>query len=188
MSVRSGSFSATPLVQRITTGPWPATATLVIVSALFGTWSLTGRVVTFTPELLIPSAIGVPFGIPPLGLFPLGGTTWTFWLVDVVAALVMIAIAWTRLSGDAKRPFLAALAATILAVVVGNLVRIVYVSVETHQSLGAYALTLLLGLAVAALWGLAVGLPVAVVQALDRRSRRTPESAPTRRRPEPALR
>ncbi|WP_241665845.1 hypothetical protein [Prescottella subtropica] len=179
MAVRSGAFSATPLVQRIVAGPWPATAALLVVAILSGTWSITGRALTFTPELLIPSAIGVPFGIPSLRAVPLGGTTWSFWLVDVAAVLVMAAILWTRLRHRTRRPFLAAWGATVLAVCAGNLVRIVFTSFVTHQGLGSYTLTVLLGLLVSALWGAVVGLLVGVVHLLDVR-RRTRE--PSRRR------
>ncbi|EGD22360.1 hypothetical protein [Prescottella equi] len=182
MSVQSGAFSARPLIQRIAAGPWPATATLVLASILFGTWSITGRVLTFTPELLIPSAIGLPFGIPPLRLFPLGDTTWTFWFVDVVAALVMIATAWFRLSASRRRPFLAGLLATMLGVAVGNLVRIVYLSFETHQGLGTYVLAVILGLVVSALWGAAVGIVVGLAHLLDDRLRRPVEPVPAKTR------
>jgi len=176
MSDEHGAFSATALVRRIQAGPWPATVTVLLASVLFGMWSLTGRILTFNPELLIPSAIGLPFGIPPLRLFPLGDTTWSFWFVDVVAALAMIAVVWTRLAGSRQRPFLAGLLATMLGVVVGNLVRIVYLSFETHQGLGTYAAALVLGLVVSVLWGAVVGLVVGLVHLLDRRLRRPAEA------------
>lgn len=178
MSVQSGAFSARPLIQRIAAGPWPATATLVLASILFGAWSITGRVLTSNPELLIPSAIGLPFGVPPLRLFPLGDTTWTFWFVDVVAALAMTAVVWARLAGSRRRPFLAGLVATMLGVATGNLVRIVYLSFETHQGLGTYTLALLLGLVVSALWGAVVGVFVGLVHLLDHRLRSPAEPSP----------
>ncbi|PTR30301.1 hypothetical protein C8K36_102149 [Rhodococcus sp. OK519] len=178
MSVQSGAFSARPSIQRIGAGPWPATATLVLASIVFGVWSITGRILTFNPELLIPSAIGLPFGIPPLRLYPLGDTTWSFWLVDVVAALVMVAVAWAQLIGGRRRPFLVGLLAAVLGVVVGNLIRVVFLSFETHQGLGTYALAVLLGTIVSALWGAVVGLPVGLAHLLDRRLRRPAEPAP----------
>lgn len=178
MSVQSGAFSARPLIRRIAAGPWPASTTLVLASILFGAWSITGPVLTFNPELLIPSAIGLPFGIPPVRLFPLGDTPWTFWFVDVAAVVVMIAVAWTQLSGSRRRPFLTGLLATVLGVATGNLVRIVYLSFETHQGLGTYALAVLLGLVVAALWGTVLGVFVGLVQLLDHRLRPPAEPAP----------
>lgn len=181
MSVQSGAFSARPLIQRIGAGPWPATATLVLTSILFGAWSITGRILTFNPELLIPSAIGLPFGIPPLRLFPLGDTTWTFWVVDVVAALVMVAVAWTQLAGSRRRPFLAGLLAAVLGVAVGNLIRIVFLSFETHQGPGTYALAVLLGTVVSVLWGAVVGLFVGLGHLVDRRLRRPAEPVPKTR-------
>lgn len=185
MSVQNGAFSVRPLVARIAAGPWPATATLVLVSILFGAWTITGRVLTFNPELLIPSAIGLPFGIPPLRLFPLGDTTWTFWTVDTLAALAMIAVVWARLRREVRRPFLAGLLATVLGVAAGNLVRIVFLSFETHQGIGTYVIALLLGLLISALWGAVVGLLVGSAHLIDHRLRRTTEpttqAEPTRR-------
>ena len=55
----------------------------------------------------------------------------------------------------------------MVGVAVGNLVRIVFLSFETHQGIGTYALALLLGLVVSAIWGAVVGLIVGGVQALD---------------------
>ncbi|WP_430331553.1 hypothetical protein [Rhodococcus sp. ACT016] len=177
MSDDHGAFSARALVRRIAAGPWPATLTVLLASALFGTWSITGRILTFNPELLIPSAIGLPFGIPPLRLFPLGDTTWAFWFVDVLAAIVMVAVVWTRLLPHRQRPFLAGLFATVLGVAAGNLVRIVFLSFETHQGLGTYVLALALGLLVSALWGLVVGVVVGLVHLLDGRLRQPAETA-----------
>lgn len=178
MSVGAGAFSERALAQRISAGPWPATVTVVLAAVLFGTWSLTGRVLTFNPELLIPSAIGLPFGIPPLRAVPLGATTWGYWFVDVLAAVVMAAVVWAQLSRGARRPFLAGLFATVLGVAVGNLVRIVFLSFETHQGLGTYALALLLGLVVSVLWGAVVGVCVGLVHLLDRRLRGPAEPEP----------
>ncbi|GAB2658603.1 hypothetical protein ABI214_06365 [Prescottella soli] len=175
MSDEHGAFSARALVRRIPAGPWPAAVTVLLAAMLFGTWSLAGRILTFNPELLVPSAIGLPFGIPPLRVSPLGDTTWTFWLVDVVAALAMVAVVWAQLVRSPRRPFVAGLLATMLGVIVGNLVRIVFLSFETHQGLGTYALAVVLGVIVSALWGAAVGLVVGPVHLLDRRLRRAPE-------------
>ncbi len=181
MSDEHGAFSARVLARRIPAGPWPATVTVLLASILFGTWSLTGRILTFNPELLVPSAIGLPFGIPPLRLYPLGDTTWSFWFVDVVAALAMTAVVWTQPAGSRRRPFLAALLATMLGVAVGNLVRTVYLSFETHQGLGTFVLAVVLGLVVSALWGAVVGVVVGLVHLLDRRLRHPAEPTPKAR-------
>ncbi|WFR71918.1 hypothetical protein P9209_25225 [Prescottella defluvii] len=185
MSDEHGTLSARALVRRIPAGPWPAAVTVLLASMLFGIWSLAGRILTFNPELLVPSAIGLPFGIPALRISPLGDTTWSFWFIDVVSALAMVAVVWAQLVRSPRRPFLAGLLATILGVMVGNLVRIVFLSFETHQGLGTYALAVLLGMIVSALWGAAVGLVVGLVHMLDRRLRRpakpAPKSRPARR-------
>ncbi|MGF7121170.1 hypothetical protein [Rhodococcus sp. AG1013] len=74
----------------------------------------------------------------------------------------------------------------MVGVAVGNLVRIVFLSFETHQGIGTYALALLLGLVVSAIWGAVVGLIVGGVQALDARIRQTVEPTVARRTRRPA--
>ncbi|MGO4204725.1 hypothetical protein AB4Z09_23865 [Rhodococcus sp. TAF43] len=69
----------------------------------------------------------------------------------------------------------------MVGVAVGNLVRIVFLSFETHQGIGTHALALLLGLVVSAIWGAVVGLIVGGVQALDARIRQTVEPTVARR-------
>ena len=135
------------------------------------------RLLTRVPELLVPSAIGLPFGIPALRLFPLGETTTTNWLVDCAAALVMLAVVWMRLTDSARRnpdggvgrAFWAGLGATVIGVLAGNLIRTVYLSFVLQEGPGAYLASLVGGALVSAVWGAIVGLFVGAVHALARR-------------------
>ena len=68
--------------------PLPAVVTAGAITVLAGIWSITGTAVTFVPTLLVPSALGLPFAVPALRLWPLSQTTVGYWLTDVVAALV----------------------------------------------------------------------------------------------------
>lgn len=148
-----------------------------MISVLFGTWTLTGTALTYLPALLVPSALGLPFGVPPLRLTPLGETTTGSWAVDVIAALVMIAVVWMRLvdsarlhpTGGVARAFWAGLGATVIGAVAGNLVRVVYLSFVLHEGPGSYLASLLGGAVVAAAWGAVVGAVVGAVQALARK-------------------
>lgn len=160
----------------VPTGPWAGTVTVAVISALFGTWTLTGTALTYLPALLVPSALGLPFGVPPLRLTPLGETTTGSWAVDVIAALVMIAVVWMRLvsssrlhpAGGVARAFWAGLGATVIGVVAGNLVRIVYLSFVLHEGPGAYLASLVGGALVSVLWGAVVGVAVGVAHAIAR--------------------
>ncbi|MFI6429912.1 hypothetical protein [Rhodococcus oryzae] len=177
MSDASAAVSVNPQVDADFRAPWPAVATLAAISVLFGVWSITGAVLTRIPELLVPSAIGLPFGIPPLRLVPLGETTATNWLVDCAAALVMLAVVWMRLSDSARRhsgggvgrAFSAGLGATVIGVLAGNLIRTVYLSFVLQEGPGAYLASLVGGALVSAVWGAIVGLFVGAAHALARR-------------------
>ncbi|AQA25986.1 putative membrane protein [Rhodococcus sp. MTM3W5.2] len=177
MSDASAAVSVNPQVDADFRAPWPAVATLAAISVLFGVWSITGAVLTRVPELLVPSAIGLPFGIPALRLFPLGETTTTNWLVDCAAALVMLAVVWMRLTDSARRhpgggvgrAFWAGLGATVIGVLAGNLIRTVYLSFVLQEGPGAYLASLVGGALVSVLWGAIVGLFVGAAHALARR-------------------
>ncbi|SEL86554.1 hypothetical protein [Rhodococcus maanshanensis] len=187
MSDASAADSVNPQVDADFRVPWPAVAALAVISVLFGVWSITGAVLTRLPELLVPSAIGLPFGIPALRLFPLGETTITNWLVDCAAALVMLAVVWMRLVNSARRhpgggvgrAFSAGLGATVIGVLAGNLIRTVYLSFVLQEGPGAYLASLVGGALVSVLWGAIVGLFVGAANALARRISRdaaAPES------------
>ncbi|MFD4179554.1 hypothetical protein [Rhodococcus sp. NPDC058514] len=172
----SAAVSVNPQVDTRLPAPWPGVVTLAAISALCGAWSITGAVLTQLPELLVPSAIGLPFAIPTLRLSPLGETTTAYWLVDCAAALVMIAVVWMRLvnsarrhpGGGAGRAFAAGLGATVIGVLVGNLIRTVYLSFVLQEGPGAYLASLLGGALMSLLWGAIVGLFVGAAQAIAR--------------------
>ncbi|WP_051637622.1 hypothetical protein [Rhodococcus sp. UNC363MFTsu5.1] len=187
MSDASAADSVNPQVDADFRAPWPGVAALAVISVLFGLWSITGAVLTRFPELLVPSAIGLPFGIPALRLFPLGETTTINWLVDCAAALVMLAVVWMRLVNSARRhpgggvgrAFSAGLGATVIGVLAGNLIRTVYLSFVLQEGPGAYLASLVGGALVSVLWGAIVGLFVGAANALARRITRgaaAPES------------
>ncbi|MFC9786217.1 hypothetical protein [Rhodococcus sp. NPDC127528] len=161
----------------------PGLATLAAVSVLAGFWPVTGWILTFAPALLVPSALGLPFALPALRPFPLGATTTASWLVDLVAAFVMLAVTGMRLvdsssrhpHGGPGRAFLAGWGATVLGVLAGNLIRIVYLSFVVHAGSGAYLLSLAGGALVSLLWGGVAGLAVGAAQTISSvvRSRRS---------------
>lgn len=146
---------------------------LFLLAVVVGIWPITGFVTTMLPVLAVPAAAGLPFLIPPVRLVPLGETTWLFWAADTVAALAMLAAAWFRLRAThRKRPtpnpwraFTAALGATILGVIVGNLVRGVFVSFVVNADLGTYLGYLIANIVVSALTGALCGIIVGVVAA-----------------------
>ncbi|MFE3293203.1 hypothetical protein [Rhodococcus sp. NPDC059234] len=153
----------------------PGLATLTAVSVLAGFWPVTGWILTFAPSLLVPSALGLPFALPALRLFPLGATTTASWLVELGAAFVMLAVTGMRLvnsssrhpDGGPARAFLAGWAATVVGALAGNLVRIVYLSFVVHAGSGAYLLSLVGGALVSLLWGGIAGLAVGAAQAIS---------------------
>lgn len=159
----------------------PATATAAALTVVAGIWPLTGTVVTHLPTLLVPSALGLPFAVPALRLWPLGQTTVGYWLMDVLAALVLIAVVAVRLSrpsASRTRALAAGLGASVLGMLAANLIRTVYLSFVVHAGLGTYLFELLGGALVALGWGLLAGLVVGAVHAAA--GVRTPSPARTR--------
>ncbi|GAA4477447.1 hypothetical protein GCM10023094_19720 [Rhodococcus olei] len=148
--------------------PLPAAATALAVTVLAGVWPLTGTVMTYVPALLVPSAIGLPFAVPALRPWPLGRTTTGHWLVDLLAALVLIAVVAVRLTRPVAGPwraFAAGVGATVVGMVAANLIRSVYLSFVEHAGLGTYLFALLGGAALAVIWGTAAGILVGAVHA-----------------------
>ncbi|MFD4291961.1 hypothetical protein ACFWPA_04650 [Rhodococcus sp. NPDC058505] len=146
----------------------PATLTAAVLTVVAGIWTITGTVVTYVPTLLVPSALGLPFAVPALRAWPLGRTTPGSWLVDVLAALVLIAVVAVRLARPARsraRAFGAGVGATVVGMLAANLIRVVYTSFVVHAGPGTYALMVLGGALVAVLWGAAAGLAVGAVHA-----------------------
>jgi hypothetical protein len=162
-----------------------AVAVLVLIAILAGLRPVGGAALTFIPFLIAPAAVGLPSLIPPLRLTPLGLTTTTEWLVDLVAVAVMVAVAviWLR-AGRSRhgehgrlRAFARGLGVTILAVVAGNLVRSVYLSFIVHASWRAYVTQVLAGVVWSVVLGALVGLVVGLVAAAVNQ-RRTSSGTP----------
>ncbi|MFF2277022.1 hypothetical protein [Agromyces sp. NPDC058126] len=155
---------------------------LVLAAVLAGIWPIAGLLATWVPALIVPEAAGLPSLIPPLRLWPLGGTTWAFWLSDTVGALVMLAIAAVQLrAATTKRPdpgpgraFGTAVGATTLAIIGGNLVRSVFLSFAVNADLGTYLGQVVAGVAVSALTGALLGCLVGAVAAVVAAVRRSP--------------
>lgn len=152
----------------------PALIALTLLSVVAGFRVVIEPLTTIVPVLALPSAAGLPFAIPTLRLWPLGDTTWLFWIVETVAAIVMIVVAAMRISnsrgrhpnGGRGRAFVGAMWATAVGVIVANTVRVVFLSFVTQSSLGAYVGYLLTDVVVSAVFGMIVGLLVGAVAAL----------------------
>lgn len=170
---------------------WTILATLAALSILVGVWPITGVLTTWAPVLAVPAAAGLPYLIPPLRVLPLGETTWAFWAVDGVAAVIMLLTAWAwlraaasrRPSPRAARAFGRGLWTTIVAVVFGDLVRTVFLSAVTHSDFGTYlgyvGFGILVSIVTGAVFGVVVGAAGAVAASTRRR-----EAGPAGPKPE----
>ncbi|GAA1717191.1 hypothetical protein GCM10009809_11480 [Isoptericola hypogeus] len=147
---------------------------ILAASVVAGIWPVTGTATTWFPVLAVPPALGLPSLLPPLRLTPLGETTWAFWAADTAGAVVMLAVAVVQLRHvTSRRPqpgpgraFSRGLWTTVLAVVGGNLVRSVFLSVVTHAGLGTYAGAVVGGAVVSALTGALIGVVVGLAAAV----------------------
>lgn len=164
---------------------WTALATLGVLSILVGVWPVFGTLTTWMPVLAVPAAAGLPHLIPPLRVAPLGETTWAFWAADTAAAIIMLLAAWLWLRAAASRrpspgrgrAFGRGVWTTTIAVVLGNVVRTVFLSFVTHSDFGTYVGYVGFGILVSALTGALFGLVVgaaAAVAAAPRRSEPAP--------------
>lgn len=170
---------STPLSEQERDRVTPTVAiSLVIASILAGVWVVTGTAITWFPALAVPAAVGLPDLIPALRMTPLGGTTWLFWVVDIVTALVMVAVAvlHTRAaharhpSASRGRVFGRALLATVWGVLAGNILRGVFLSVVTHAGFGMFLGLLGANVLVSAVTGAVLGVVIGAVAAAVARS------------------
>ncbi len=141
----------------------PAIVTLVMVLAfgLFG-----AALVTRVGYLAVPSAVGLPYGLPGLRVVPLGETTWMAMLGESVAALVLVLFV-----AAAKGGFWRTWGAFLLGTLVAALLRAAVLFLESSGAgIGAYGAYLAGGLLAGLVWGVALGW-IPGLAALARRTR-----------------
>ncbi|MFI9553351.1 hypothetical protein [Nonomuraea endophytica] len=138
--------------------PAIVTALLALFFGLFGTW-----LVTRVGYLAVPSAVGLPYGLPGLRVTPVGETPWLFLVADVGAALVLVAVV-----ASTRRGFWATWGVFVLGVVLAGLLRAAVSAISAEAGLGAYAGYLGGGLLAGLLWGIVLGW-IAGLAALPRR-------------------
>lgn len=156
-------------------------AVLTAVSVVAGVWSLSGRAATWFPALVVPEAAGLPGPVPALRVMPLGRTTWLFWAVDLVAVLVMLALAWLQLRAGARRhpsPSRSRVVgrgvlAALFGLIAANIVRSVVLSFLTHAGIGMFAGLLVATIVVSAAVGVVVGAVAGLAAAVALPRRRT---------------
>ncbi|MFF5209734.1 hypothetical protein [Streptosporangium sp. NPDC000396] len=135
----------------------PAVVTLLIVLA-FGMFG--ARLATVAGYLAVPSAVGLPYGLPGLRVVPLGETGWLLTLTESLAALVMVGVVgWltARRRGGAVRAFFSGWGAFVLGAVVAGVLRAVVISQIVEAGPGAYAGFLLGAVTAGLLWGGVLG-------------------------------
>jgi hypothetical protein len=157
--------SSVPSTPPVTTRPWVASLLVALAALASGSWTVVGQWWAYAAFGLIPPALGLPQGWPPLQLAPLGGTTWTWWAIETVGAFVMIVAVWLWTRAG-RRPFLTPLWAVIVGVTLGNLVRIIGTSVIALHDLRTFGVAVLGTVLLSLLWGLVLGLVAATVHRL----------------------
>lgn len=152
---------------------WAIVLALLVLAIAAGIWPLTGLASTWVPALLVPAAVGLPYLLPPVRLLPLGDTTALLWIVDLAGAATMLLAAalWARAAWRRHpqpglwRAFGRGLWITVVAVVLGNVVRSVAQSFVMHSGIDVYLIQLLGGILVSALTGVLLGVLVGIVAA-----------------------
>jgi len=154
----------------------PALAGLVAASglvALFSVPVLTEQITAWAPWVVVPSALGAPFGLPALRLMPLGDLTWASTLLDTLAALLLLVTVYGRL---ARRPpgtgagglFFGGWGALVAAAALAGMLRGAYIGGVTPTGLVAALGYAGAGLVVGAGWGALLGWVVGSLAALGR--------------------
>lgn len=146
---------------------WVGVGVLALLQVLLGVPALRLWLVETAPAQALVEGVRMPVGLPRLGV-PFGGTPLSWWLVETVAALVLLAVFVLRrrtpgspgAPASRLRVFGRIWLDTLLAVVVGCLVQAVLGSFLTADVLLPYLLlvggTLLFATLVGALAGLLV--------------------------------
>lgn len=133
---------------------------LLFGSGWFSTWLF-----ALGGVLNLPTALGVPAGLPGLRLWPLGEAGWWTVITDTAAAVVFVAVVFGWLSGTRRRrPEAGALrllaggwTATIAAGLAAAAVRVVVTSFVSGPGLNVYLGVAGAALGFALLWSLACG-------------------------------
>lgn len=153
---------------------WIVLAALLGLALLAGFRSIAGLAETWFAPLLVPAAIGLPSIIPALRFAPLGETTQTIWIIDLVgvgvmlvAAILSLRAAWRRHPYPGRgRTFWRALGVTISALVCASIVRGVALSFLVRADVWTYIGQLLGGILVAVVAGLILGVVVGLLAAI----------------------
>ncbi|MFG2717359.1 hypothetical protein ACGFW5_03490 [Streptomyces sp. NPDC048416] len=170
------------------------------VAAVAGLCLLLALLLGLTPVLtaltahagwtLVPSALGVPLGLPPLRAVPLGSTGWAQLLCEDFAVVVLVTVAALRMRRHVRlrpaagrvRRALAGWTALLAAGAASGLWRGVVTARMADAGLLGWLAYGVVGVVFGAAWGLTLGwLPGVAAAALT--SRRRPASSPDPRGP-----
>jgi hypothetical protein len=143
-----------------------------VAALAFGSWPLVGVHLGRIAAVLIPQALGLPSLYPQLRATPLGGTTWFLWFVETLGALVMLGAFWWSTRRPTRRPALRAWWATVVAVVAGNIVRLVGTTLVSQPDLRTYVAAVVVEVLLSLILGALLGLLVAPVVAVAGRALR----------------
>jgi hypothetical protein len=124
----------------------PAIVTVLLVA---GFWLYGAALVTRVGYLAVPSAVGLPYGLPGGAAMP--GTP-IGPLAELLAGLILVAVV-----ASTRRGFWATWGAFVLGAALANLPRSALLAHSAQAGLGTYGLLLAGGLAAGLLWGTALG-------------------------------
>lgn len=164
---------------RITRVAWTAAGATALLALLLGWETLTRQITTAAGLLVVPSAVGVPFGPPALHLAPFGELGAAYTLTEGLAALILVAAVLLRVHRRPHAPG-RTLATTWWAFALGSaaagLLRGAATAHTAYGDASAYLTYALFGAVFGLLWGLLLGWLPALPAALAARS--APASRP----------
>ena len=151
--------------------------------AVFSVPALTEQVTAWAPWVVVPSALGAPFGLPALRVMPLGDLTWASTVVDSVAALLLLATVYGRLSRRHPdtapgRLFFTGWGTLVAAAALAGMVRGAYIGGVTPTGLVAAFGYAGAGLVLGVVWGALLGWVVGAMAVLGRLVSRGSDTAP----------
>ncbi|WP_106399103.1 hypothetical protein [Actinocorallia populi] len=166
-----------PRIGRVT---WTATGATALLALLLGLDPLVLQATAAAGPLVVPSAVGVPFGPPALHLTSFGELGTAYTLTEGLAALVLIAAVLLRIHRRPHTPG-RTLAATWWAFALGSaaagLLRGAATAHTAYGDASAYFTYALFGAFFGLLWGLLLGWLPALPAALAARSAPAPRPA-----------